>query len=454
MDTHWKEILPVDRFIVQSTDIGGEASDDSLLLLYQPLIGYEAQGLYQLLKQLASEDSHPFSHHYLMSIMQMRLPDFLKARKRLEGIGLLEVFQKENGETREFLYELKRPLSPRSFFGDSLLNIYLYSRLGHTNYQRVKKSMEDKYKSETGNPEYERITRPFNSVYESVPEKSIESLEAANFGSGVEAESAPALEVTFDFDVLAQHLSSSITGKEFLTPEVKAAINKLAFIYSLEPLEMSRLIQRACQPTGEIDIQQLRKTVQSYYRMENDGQMPALSERVQPAELSSLPPGGPKTEEDKQILEFETRSPYDYLTYYSGGASPTAADLKLIEDIMFDQNMPPGVMNVLLHYVMITNDNKLTRALMERIAGHWTRSRVKTVKEAMKLARNEQQKYKEWQQKKADQTGSRPASKNNSRDIIPKWMKENEEADKKENEALTDQEAKRIRERMKNFLNQ
>ena len=49
--------------------------------------------------------------------------------------------------------------------------------------------------------------------------------------------------------------------------------------------------------------------------------------------------------------------------------------------------MNPGVVNVLIDYVLKTNDNKLERGLVETIAGHWSRKKIETVEEAMEIAK-------------------------------------------------------------------
>ena len=39
---------------------------------------------------------------------------------------------------------------------------------------------------------------------------------------------------------------------------------------------------------------------------------------------------------------------------------------------------------------------KLSKNYLEKIATHWSRKKVKTVKEAMEMAKNEHRQYQEW----------------------------------------------------------
>ena len=52
-------------------------------------------------------------------------------------------------------------------------------------------------------------------------------------------------------------------------------------------------------------------------------------------------------------------------------------------------NLKPGVVNVLVDYVLKISNNKLTRGYVETIASQWARSKVETVEAAMKLAEKE-----------------------------------------------------------------
>ena len=74
------------------------------------------------------------------------------------------------------------------------------------------------------------------------------------------------------------------------------------------------------------------------------------------------------------------------------GNEPTRRDLKLVEDLLIDYKLKPGVVNVLIDYVLNVNDKKLNRGLIETIAGEWQRLGIETVEEAMTTAEKEHKK--------------------------------------------------------------
>ena len=65
-----------------------------------------------------------------------------------------------------------------------------------------------------------------------------------------------------------------------------------------------------------------------------------------------------------------------------------------------DMNLKPGVVNVLIDYVLKINNNKLTRNFIEIIASQWAKSKVETVESAMKIAEKEYKNRKKYLRKK------------------------------------------------------
>ena len=73
---------------------------------------------------------------------------------------------------------------------------------------------------------------------------------------------------------------------------------------------------------------------------------------------------------------FETTAPMQVLEMLSDGAKPAPADMKIVEALLLDHELNPGVVNVLIDYVMRQNDMKLPKALIEKIAANWKRLKI------------------------------------------------------------------------------
>jgi replication initiation and membrane attachment protein len=449
MKTHWKEVLPVDRYIVQIKGMLHGHDTKILTSLYQPLIGAGALSLYLTLwNELDGNQIHSneTTHQSLMNMTQMKLSEIYIERKKLEGIGLLKTYKKEVDQYRLFAYELQPPLDPEHFFADDVLNIYLYSRLGKQKFIEIRKKF---LKTIPDYVDYEAVTASFNEAFESVHQSELmtkkhsevdETIKLQANEQFIQREDAQDLNFysdTFDFDLLLQDLKAFILPKELITKDIKESIVRLAFVYSIDPLEMSSIIQQAYMNNGELTISSLRKAVQDWYKFEYPNEMPALSERTQPIQNQTMGDKEPKTPQEKVLKLFETISPRQLLERYSDGSKPAAADLKLIESIMLDQKLTPGVTNVLIDYVLITNDMKLIQSYVEKIASHWKRKNITTVAEAMVLAKSEHQKYQGWTTNKAKTKSSAGRPKKNVRkDKLPKWM---DNATLKDNKSSTNQ---------------
>jgi replication initiation and membrane attachment protein len=442
MTVHFQEVVPMDTYSVQSNALLHDIDRKVLTLLYQPLIGAFAYSLYMTLWCEAGLEKQVKNHQHLMNLTQFSLKDILSGRKKLEAIGLLKTFRQDEENNREYLYELQMPLSPKAFFSDGFLCIYLFNRLGKTRFHEVKSSFLVAQKDPSP---FTEVTSSFGEVFTSLHPSEMTSKSYSEITEIQEGTHQNTLvdkgiqgkvtlgEETFDFDAMLNHISTFIVPKEFLTPQLKESIFKLAYIYQLQPIDMSRQIQNVYYSNGEITVELLRREIQKWYRFEHEEGLPVLALRTQPATLKAMQGMEPQTEEEKAVKFFEEVSPYRLLEDYSG-ATPAEVDLKLVAYCMIDQNLTPGVTNVLLDYVLHTNDMKLAKGLVERIASHWARKRVQTVPDAMALARDEKRKYKEWQEKKKSSPGYYAGKQKQPQILVPDWLKPEAE-DKNKNDS-------------------
>src|SRR5699024_10460052 len=89
---------------------------------------------------------------------------------------------------------------------------------------------------------------------------------------------------------------------------------------------------------------------------------------------------------------YETIAPLTLLEIHANGAEVALEDVKIIESLMIDYQLLPGVINILLEYMLYNHDMKLPKALIHKIAGHWSRKNITTVQEAMSLVQVEEKK--------------------------------------------------------------
>lgn len=375
-------LLPADRYVVINKTILTDADRKYLISFYEPIIGHLAISLYLILINDLEESkgvSRDFTHHHLMSLLKTSLKILKEAREALEATGLLKTYFKK-GDVNNYIYEIYSPLSPSEFFNHPILNIVLYNNIGATEYEYLKKQYQ-KLKVDT--KEYIDITKKLDDVMESginvsvvdVKERSINDIEVKD---------------QVDFDLILSSIPKGIINEKVFTKKTKELINNLAFIYKIDTLKMIELIRSVLNEYGMIDKDNLRINARKMYQF-NNGTLPTLIYRSQPEYLKS--PVGDNSMRGKIIEMFEKLNPVDFLRNKYGGAKPTNRDIKLIENLIIDLEMPPAVVNVLLDYVLRKNNNKLATNYIETIAGQWKRAGLKNASEAMDFAEKENKKF-------------------------------------------------------------
>ncbi len=455
MKQHWMELVPIDRYIVHSSSILHDFDRNVLTNLYQPLIGSGAFSLYMSLwgelekQKMWGKDT---THHTLMIMMDMPLQKIYQYRQKLEAIGLLKTYLSEKDNVRHFVYEISPPLSPKAFFDDMILAMFLYHRLGKTKYNQVRSTFLSPSFDTTG---YQEVTSSFHDVFESVPPselKKVEQIELQEeqvFHDRKEENSLQFSSDLFNFDLFYEGLADAVIPKKAITKKIKETIIRLAYLYGVDHIQMKNVIMSALDIDNTIDEEMLRKKVREWYQFQHGNQLPALVERTQPLQYQTMQNKEPATQEEKLIQQLELVSPRQLLIEMSGGAEPSSGDLKIIEDVMFNQKLPAGVINVLIQYVMIRTDMKLTKGYVEKIASHWARKKVKTVKEAMELAKEENRQYQEWAKGKS--TTKRATNRQAVRtEMVPDWVNKEEEQQPQET-AEAEQKRKEIEEKLKRF---
>ena len=140
----YSNLAPADNYTIYNKGIITDEKIKILTNLYQPIIGYTAVSLYLTFYNDLNKkevESRKYTHHHLMTSMQLKLDSILDARYKLEGIGLLKTYIKE-GDIDEYLYILYSPLSAYEFFNHPILNVVLYNNLGKMEYVSVTKNTD------------------------------------------------------------------------------------------------------------------------------------------------------------------------------------------------------------------------------------------------------------------------------------------------------------------------
>ena len=392
-------LLPADRYVVINKSVLSDTDRQIIINLYQPLIGSLGVSLYfTLWNDLGTlcMMSVDLIHHHLMTVLKSNITTIKIARESLEAFGLLKTYVK-NGSVNDYIYELYSPLTPQEFFNHPILNVVLYNNVGEREYERLK----DMYKlPKIDLKEYMEITKQLDDVYDTA-KFTLNSDIRDRLSNNIMTEGK------INFDEIISSIPKGILNEKAFNKKTKELINNLAFIYNIDTLKMIELIRSSLNEFGNIDKNGLRIIARKDYQYKS-GTLPTLIYRTQPDYLKN--PLGDNSKLGRIINVFENTTPYDFLRRKNHGAKPTGKDLKLLEKLVIDLELPPAVVNVLIDYVLRKNNNRLTDNYVETIAGQWKRANLKTAKEAMEFAEKEYKKSigKKYEGKKEVTTSKTP----------------------------------------------
>ncbi|TCS96717.1 replication initiation and membrane attachment family protein [Hazenella coriacea] len=389
---------------IHSADLYG------LTHLYQPIVGATSVALYMTLMYQAplhrAGMSEIHRHTYLLKLCSLSFEQLVEARHLLEGVGLINTYEKKDPELGRFYeYELIPPLSPTKFFHSDVLSITLYHLLGKERYLAVRNSLFETTSEDLSiQTQTKNVTKTFKEIFGSFKPQDLTKAEELvkeidwnkeelddKFVEG----QAPQWSDDDDLSMVRMRLGSLVEDHVW-TKKLIAELKEICFLYQLNEWDLSTaLLNPYVTRNGMIDLERLRSFVKSEYRLRFGGP-PVVSKRQRSSERATNPSTpSPKpdqkalTEEERHFQQLAEISPIELLSYYQKGSRIPDSDIKLVESLVHHYKLPYGVINVLLEYVLLKYDYKLSRSLVEKIAGHWKRSGIKTVEDALEQARKE-----------------------------------------------------------------
>jgi len=350
-------------------------------LLYQPLIGCKAFSLYLTLWSLidrARLKTPIYLHKKLYDILSIKPKEFSDARKKLEAIGLLVVYQNEE----IFLYELKAPLTAEEFIKDGNLGAYLFKEIGKSNFDELVSLFRI---SSTEKDGFKNITTNFDEVFESLP-SPIETND--NYMS--RSKSKISLNHNFDFEMFFEGVSKNFVDHRKITSKVKEKIERLSYIYGLDEITMQKAFMDSVKRDRSVDLDKLSIAAKNWYQFEKKT---SKTKGVKKEEITGV-------NTNNEIIEMcKNLKPVELLEALFG-VKPAMAELKIIDRLLDSELLSESLINFLFVYVIGYTDGQIPNFnFFEKIATDWARNKVTSIDIAIKYnkerkARIENNRYK------------------------------------------------------------
>lgn len=376
-----RTILDADTFLVVNKTVLHDSDHKVLTMLYQPIIGSTAISLYLTLWSYLDKSevvSSNWTHHHLVKSMQVSIEQIVSAREKLEAIGLIKTYFKE-GDINSYIYEIYSPLKVSDFLNDPILATILFDTVGKVEFSEIVSYYKLPLLELKG---YKDISCKFNDIFMTTSVSNLEQVKEIKQKNVLGISYEP----TIDLNSILSLIPSDMLNIRSVNKNVKELIYKLALVYNFDNDDMKSIIMDSIGIDHKIELDKLKQKARSYYKFENGGRTTELVYKNQPEYLRSKMTSTSK--KAKQIYVFETMSPFDFLAS-KNGCEPTKLELEILDYLLVEANLQPGVVNVLIDYVLNISNNKLVKSFIENKAVEWKRNNIETVEDAMAQAKKE-----------------------------------------------------------------
>ncbi|NLC34673.1 MAG: hypothetical protein GX760_05355 [Erysipelothrix sp.] len=316
---------------------------ESLSLMYQPLIGASALGLYLLFNNGLIHTNYS----KLALLVNVNIEEIERNLILLERYRLIRTFKHK--EEHHFIHQILAPILPSAFLNHYVYGLKLKQAIGDYHYN----VLVIKYREVVlEKKDYVDIseTKAFNS----------NSFDAADLNSMLQTKAIDIeLSTQFDFGLFLSDASELKFPSILRTKENLKLISELALLYGISELRMATLVYRS------IDYNKKELVTEKLY------------ERVR-----------------REKVEFEhTQNKYDlptiaFLQSLQNGAHVTDYNKQLLEKLALEMMLETQVINRLIEYVMETQNNRLVHNFVLQIASTWKAYDVKNVDDANKVIQN------------------------------------------------------------------
>ncbi len=363
-----RKIYSTDKYIITLASFLTDYDRILLTKLYQPLCGYGAIALYfTFWSEFEKEQKEPQKHQNIFNLTQMNLSEFETCRNRLEGIGLLKTYVKEDDSL--YIYELYAPLMAKEFFKHELFGTLLKQKFAEEDYKKIKSYFKV---SKENKKEFVNISHNFTEIY-NLDLNDTNTLKTVILDDPtiIERKSAP-IEADFNLDIFLLALKERKIKKSLIDKPLLELIHSMVNLYKLNENEICDIILATTDNNSlatRIDAQTFRRKCSEYKRM--------------PLPVKKASSATKKSSISKKAEMLNELDPREFLMIRKENNELTIQDKKLIDDLKIISKLNDGVINVLLDYVLIKQNGKLNRPYVMKIASSLFEQDINTTEKAM-----------------------------------------------------------------------
>ncbi len=369
-----------DSYQVKKTSLIADYDYKTLIMLYQPIIGAKALSLYftLLFDSSFQEWFNINSHLELSKKTELNLLEIYNARKKLEAIGLLKTLRKVEDNCVLYIYELKAPKTPDSFFNDPLFYGLLESVISKKHLSRLKHFF--KFQNNKYDDNFLDISADFNSVYSDL------SLKLNVNNEMFYARKESIIKNEFNEKKFAKLLSDkyAISSKN-IHEDFLNQISRIALLFNYDEEAMALFSSNFYHPHEEnpFDLDEIYDACKKALIIPLNNEKSSGYKVYEQDDLLA-----------KKINLLNDTSPIEYFRLKSHNTYPSPSDINIINILSKDYNLSNGVINVIIDQTLDACNQDFPKAYCEKIAAKLKRLDVKNALEAINALKKRKTKTK------------------------------------------------------------
>ena len=430
-------------YIVTASHQWSNFNENVFELFYQPILGTAAFAMFHALRTQLNEKP-AISDRHLQSQLLVQLNAGLQTAEegiqRLEATGMLRTFTQTDQLGDLFVYELQPTLTPAEFINDNLLSILLLEAVGEARFKELGE-FANRFALGSHQVTLKEITHNFFDAFHVDERITHLPTEITTTRKKIVSEKKPkkkVVNVDFDWPTLVQLLKDQpITEKDLSSNRDLIEVEHQ--LYGIDEPTMARLITQSTDlTTSKIRPQRLKQIIAGKYRV--DAKQPGKEKVSEEKGTVTL------SQEEQQLIETcKYYAPVTFLQQLKQqmGGFVTSGERAIIRNLIQEQQLDAGVVNILSWYVIASLKRPTLQAnYVNAIANNWMRAGVATAEEA--LAHIHEFNDQKAQKRTSRQTNYYRRQTTTVREKMPAWANEDEQQIKKP----TPEQLERLRQRL------
>lgn len=314
---------------------------ESLFLLYQPLFSYPATSLYLTIYE-TSKVQQKIELKSLCHQLHISNDELTQYRKELERFNLIRTFAGD-----QLHISLLKPLAPNNFFAHSTYSRLFTIVMGHNKFIEY----SHRYRQEPFDTN-EEISENFDLNRLAIWDEQMENM--------FEDKSAVDSKPSYNVDAFFKRISLRMFPIELRTEKVKELVSEMGTMYGLSFSDLRTALFSATNfDEMHFNPKKFRYTIEKSH-------------------------GTMSVDDVEDIYDLD---PISFLKEIQGDDYVVNPDKNLIKSLIHNFKFNSQVINVLIEYVLKSNDNNLNRSYVEKIASAWKRNKVETKEDAVYQAK-------------------------------------------------------------------